>query len=126
MTAWVWPIISHVRPSRSFGASVLISAALLLLSQLALAQSVFTQQGPKLVGTLAVGAAQQGYSVALSADGNTAIVGGPGDNSNAGAAWVFVQLTKDDCQKGGSLNFPSPPGPFTSQGQCMSYFAKLK
>jgi hypothetical protein len=51
-----------------------------------------------------------GYSVALSANGNTAIVGGPGDNSAAGAAWVFVQRTKDDCQKGGWLNFPSPLG----------------
>lgn len=27
MTAWAWPIIPHVRSSRSFGASVLISAA---------------------------------------------------------------------------------------------------
>ena len=37
----------------------------------------------------AVGSALQGPSVALSADGNTAIVGGPlGD---AGAAWVFFQ-----------------------------------
>jgi hypothetical protein len=62
-------------------------AALLLSSQLALAQ--FTQQGPKLVGTGAVGTALQGYFVALSADGNTAIVGGPGDNSHIGAAWVF-------------------------------------
>ncbi len=35
----------------------------------------------KLVGTGAVGAAKQGSSVAISADGNTAIVGGPGDNS---------------------------------------------
>jgi hypothetical protein len=35
--------------------------------------------------------AQQGISVALSADGNTAIVGGPFDNSNAGAAWVFTR-----------------------------------
>jgi hypothetical protein len=32
------------------------------------------------------GAALQGGAVALSADGNTAIVGGPADNSNAGAA----------------------------------------
>jgi hypothetical protein len=37
------------------------------------------------------GQAEQGYSVALSGDGNTAIVGGPGDNSDNGAAWVFVQ-----------------------------------
>src|SRR5262245_28114694 len=45
----------------------------------------FTQQGGKLVGTDAVGAASQGASVSISADGNTAIVGGFGDNTNAGA-----------------------------------------
>src|SRR5262249_53692323 len=41
----------------------------------------------------AVGAAAQGTSVALSADGTTAFVGGgrDGDNSEAGAAWVFAQ-----------------------------------
>jgi hypothetical protein len=53
---------------------------------------VWSQQGNKLVGTGAVGQAQQGSSVALSADGNTAIVGGPADNSDAGAAWVFSLL----------------------------------
>ena len=37
---------------------------------------VWTQQGPKLVGSGAVGTASQGISVSLSADGNTAIVGG--------------------------------------------------
>jgi hypothetical protein len=52
---------------------------------------VWTQLGGKLVGSGAIGAAQQGQSVALSADGNTAIVGGVGDNNNAGAAWVFVK-----------------------------------
>jgi hypothetical protein len=52
---------------------------------------VWSQQGPKLVGSGAVGAATQGYSVALSADGNTAIEGGYSDNSNAGAAWVFTR-----------------------------------
>jgi hypothetical protein len=51
---------------------------------------VWTQQGNKLVGTGASGAAQQGVSVSLSADGNTAIVGGPDDNGGAGAAWVYV------------------------------------
>jgi hypothetical protein len=55
------------------------------------------QQLPKLVGTGAVGSTNQGMSVALSADGNTAIVGGPGPNNAdrdrspfvvpAGAAW---------------------------------------
>ena len=52
---------------------------------------MWTQQGNKLVGGGAVGAAQQGVSVALSADGNTAIIGGPRDNSFVGAAWVFTR-----------------------------------
>jgi hypothetical protein len=51
---------------------------------------VWTQQGSKLVGSGASGNAVQGYSVALSADGNTAIVGGTNDSSGAGAAWPFV------------------------------------
>jgi hypothetical protein len=49
---------------------------------------VWSQQGLKLVGSNAVGAALQGFSVALSGDGTTAIVGGRYDNSNAGASWV--------------------------------------
>ena len=52
---------------------------------------VWTQQGPKLVGTGAVGPAQQGFSVSLSGDGITAIVGGRTDNVAAGAAWVYTQ-----------------------------------
>jgi hypothetical protein len=52
---------------------------------------VWRQQGAKLVGTGAVGSAVQGASVSLSGDGNTAIVGGPGDNSDAGAAWVYTR-----------------------------------
>ena len=87
---------------------------------------LWTQQGDKLVGTGAVGFAAQGTSVSLSADGNTAIVGGPGDNSPApqshvGAAWIFVRLTKADCKNGGWRNFPAPPAPFRNQGQCLSF-----
>ena len=52
---------------------------------------VWTQQGSKLVGTGAVGSARQGSSVALSADGNTAIVGGLADNGVTGAAWVHTR-----------------------------------
>jgi hypothetical protein len=55
------------------------------------AQAEFTQQGNKLVGDDAVGAAQQGLSVAVSADGNTAVVGGRLDDGGAGAAWVYVR-----------------------------------
>jgi FG-GAP repeat len=51
----------------------------------------WSQQGSKLVANDASGDANLGQSVALSADGNTALVGGPGDNSKAGAAWVFTR-----------------------------------
>jgi hypothetical protein len=64
---------------------------------------VWTQQGSKLVGSGAVGAAEQGYSVAVSADGNTAIVGGFGDNSYAGAAWVYTRAAGIWNQQGGKL-----------------------
>jgi hypothetical protein len=64
---------------------------------------VWSQQGNKLVGTGAVGAAQQGYSVAISADGNTAIVGGNADNLRAGAAWVFTHSGSVWSQQGPKL-----------------------
>src|SRR5262249_49591454 len=51
----------------------------------------------KLVGTGAVGAPEQGFSVALSADGNTAVVGGFGDNNSAGAAWGFTRTGWRGC-----------------------------
>jgi hypothetical protein len=103
MTAPDWPI-SQVRSLRLLRASILISAALLFSSQLALAQ--FTQQGPKLVGTGAVNSplpAEQGISVALSADGNTAIVGGHVDNSGTGAAWVYTRSGGVWSQQGSKL-----------------------
>ncbi|MBZ5624158.1 MAG: IPT/TIG domain-containing protein [Acidobacteriia bacterium] len=65
---------------------------------------VWTQQGSKLVGSGAVGSARQGGSVALSADGNTAIVGGAGDNSFIGAAWVFVNSTAPSIASSGVVN----------------------
>ncbi len=64
---------------------------------------VWSQQGSKLIGTGAVGSAQQGYSVALSADGNTAIVGGRSDNSSTGAAWVFTRSGSVWSQQGSKL-----------------------
>jgi hypothetical protein len=55
------------------------------------AEAQFSQQGPKLVATDAIGDARQGASVALSSDGNSAIVGGFGDNDFAGAAWIYIR-----------------------------------
>jgi FG-GAP repeat len=54
----------------------------------------WVQDGHKLVGTGAVGAANQGSSAALSADANTAIIGGPGDYyQSQGASWLFADST---------------------------------
>lgn len=50
-----------------------------------------TQQGEKLVGTGNIGVAESGRSVAISADGNTAIIGAPNDNNQQGAAWIYVR-----------------------------------
>ena len=61
------------------------------------------QQGVKLIGTGAVGAVYQGWSVALSADGNTAVVGGYGDNGFAGAAWVYTRSGGVWSQQGAKL-----------------------
>jgi PKD domain-containing protein len=69
-------------------APVLIWAALLCAAP---AAAQLVQQGPKLLGSGAVREAGQGSSVAVSADGNTAIWGGANDNSGAGAAWVFTR-----------------------------------
>ncbi len=66
-------------------------------------QGVWTQQGNKLVGTGAAGAAFQGFSVALSADGNTAISSGVHDNNETGAAWIFTRSNGTWAQQGGKL-----------------------
>jgi hypothetical protein len=63
----------------------------------------WSQQGPKLVGTGAVGASKQGTSVSISSDGNTVAVGGPNDNSNAGAAWIYTRNGTTWSQQGPKL-----------------------
>jgi hypothetical protein len=65
-------------------------------------ETVWTK-GSKLVGTGAVGNASQGHSVALSADGNTAIVGGPHDNSYTGAVWIYTRNGETWSQQGNKL-----------------------
>src|SRR4029077_2049482 len=50
----------------------------------------WSQQGSKLVGAGWIGGVVlEGHSLALSADGNTALVGGLDDNAGAGAVWMF-------------------------------------
>jgi hypothetical protein len=64
---------------------------------------IWSQQGKQLVGSGAVGSARQGTSVALSADGNTAIVGGWSDHDRTGAAWVFARNGRVWSQQGKKL-----------------------
>ncbi len=65
--------------------------------------ATWTQQGGKLVGTGAVGNAEQGTSVAISGDGNIALIGGPRDNTNVGGAWVFTRSGMAWTQLGSKL-----------------------
>ena len=80
---------SPVKSQKFTGPLVLVLGVLLFSPQIALAQ--FVQQGSKLVGSEAIGPGQQGRSVALSDDGNTAIVGAPEDDNRKGAAWIFTR-----------------------------------
>jgi Bacterial Ig-like domain (group 3)/IPT/TIG domain/Fibronectin type III domain/FG-GAP repeat len=64
--------------------------------------SSWSQQGSKLTGTDDVGASF-GSSVALSSDGNTALIGGETDNGYVGAAWVFTRSSSTWSQQGSKL-----------------------
>ena len=78
------------------------------------AQMQFIQRGPKLVGTGADGSpVSRGYSVALSGDGHTAIVGGENDNGGIGAAWIFTRRTGSGRKKQNS----SARAPLASQAR---------
>jgi len=65
--------------------------------------STWTQQGEKLTGSGESEAGEFGTSAALSSDGNTALIGGPSDNANVGAAWVFTRSGSTWTQQGSKL-----------------------
>jgi hypothetical protein len=98
---WHFGALSRKAPINSGGTTMKrrnpllrgLSVIMLLCSLLSptLAQAQFTQQGPKLVATDAIGDPRLGASVSLSGDGNTAIVGGYGDNDFSGAVWVYTR-----------------------------------
>jgi len=92
-------------PSRFLGigkaASLILLFALLCDARPAAAQ--FKQLGPKLIGEGSVGRTFRGAAVALSGDGNTAIMGSPNDNSGVGAAWVFTRRGNAWIQQGSKL-----------------------
>src|SRR5439155_7614712 len=65
--------------------------------------TTWTQQGPKLTGTGASARSLSNFGarVALSSDGNTALVGGPEDGP--GSAWVFTRSGSTWTQQGSKL-----------------------
>jgi surface protein len=65
--------------------------------------TTWVQQGDKLVGTGAAGAAQQGTSVAISGDGNTIVTGGVADDNYMGAVWAFVRTDDAWTQQGARM-----------------------
>jgi hypothetical protein len=80
---------------------------------------VWSQQGTKLFGTGAVGSAEQGFSVGMSSDGNTAILGGYSDNISGGfigAAWIFTRSGSTWSQQGSKLVGTGSAGGFVEQG----------
>jgi hypothetical protein len=74
-------------PSPNYQSQFFITALFLILLYPVMGQVQFVQQGDKLTSIDAVRLSLQGTSVAISADGKTAVVGGPLDGF-AGAAWL--------------------------------------
>ncbi|HWY17537.1 MAG TPA: hypothetical protein VNY27_02370 [Solirubrobacteraceae bacterium] len=67
--------------------------------------TTWTQQGSVLTGAGESGAGEFGYSVALSSDANTALIGAPEDKGggSVGAAWVFARSSATWTQQGQRL-----------------------
>src|SRR4029079_5599424 len=66
------------------------------------AGGVWTEQA-KLIATGNAGRASIGLSVALNNDGTTLVAGGPEDNTNIGAVWVFTRNGNVWTQQGSKL-----------------------
>ena len=65
--------------------------------------STWTQQGEKLRGTGLEGYGAFGKTVAVSADGNAALIGAPLDASGHGAVWLFKRAGSRWTQQGAKL-----------------------
>jgi hypothetical protein len=85
----------------------------------ALVGSTWTPQGPALVGNGVSHGGKFGSSVALSSDGNTALVGGVSKRS-AGPAWVFVRTGTSWAQQGPKLPASGHSGSSQSYGDSVA------
>ena len=66
-------------------------------------QTLWSQLGSKLTGSDAGMSSGFGSGVALSSDGNVALIGGQGDGGGTGAAWVFAWSGSTWAQQGAKL-----------------------
>jgi hypothetical protein len=65
--------------------------------------STWSQQGSSFVGAGTVGEAHFGSSLALAGNGETAVIGAPGDSDHLGAAWVFTRTGEEWSEQGSKL-----------------------
>ena len=84
---------------------------------------VWTKQGPKLTPTGSVWASHFGGAVALSADGETALIGAYRDAQYIGAAYAFVRVGEQWVQQGPKIVVPSVPGPAQYFGRAVALSA---
>ncbi|MEI7662275.1 MAG: hypothetical protein WCK34_08760, partial [Bacteroidota bacterium] len=92
----------------------LVFLAGMLIPGLLMAQ--FAQQGSKIFGSGGDASSFQGSSVAISSDGNTAVVGGIYDNTQQGAIWIFTRNGGVWTQQGTKLSGTGGSGDFSYQG----------
>jgi hypothetical protein len=70
------------------------------------------QLGEKLTGAGESGAVGFGASVALSGDGETALIGAPSDSAGAGAVWIFTRSGATWTQQGPKISSPTEGASF--------------
>lgn len=109
MTGWdsnraggaFYKCVGVARRSRARVAGLLVLACAIIAAVAAVTAGAespvasFAPQGGKLVAEGESGAGRFGRSAALSADGNTALVGAPHNKSYRGAVWVFARSGGD-------------------------------
>ncbi len=74
-------------------------------------ESGWAMQGPKLTPSTPDGEERFGHSVALSADGDTALIGAPNYAEKLGGAFVFERTAGTWSQQGSALQAATPIGP---------------
>ncbi len=84
------------------------------------AYALLQQLGTKMVGTGTTNPAQQGFAAAISADGKTAVVGGPADNDSAGGAWIYTRSAAGVWTQQGSELIGSGAVAPTSEGKSVA------